>query len=431
MNKVKVAVFPCGSEVGLEIHRSLKYYRHFELYGFSSINDHGSISFDNYVGGLPFTNAPQFLEILKGQLEELSIDFIIPAMDEVGYLLKENEHFLGCEVVYPDLEIAKVIRKKSETYKALKEVINVPDTFDLTSAKKNLPVFIKPDIGYGSRNARVISEKAGFADIEGNIDEYIISENLPGEEFTIDCFTDHNGNLAFCGARKRERIRMGISVATSSAKNQDRFRVIASKISDALQMKGVWFFQLKEDKDNELKLLEVAGRVAGSMAYYRGLGINFIAAELFQRLGYPIHFAVNDFEHSMLERSFDCVITANHDFSGIYCDLDDCLILEGEKVNTVLVSFLYQAFNKGKKLVLITRHKLDPIQTLRKFRLDSLFDRIIHITDENKRKSDFIEQSDYIFIDDSFRERLDVQKAHGLKVFAPDSIPLFIQKNEF
>ena len=63
--KIRVLVFPCGSEVGLEIHRSLKYSRHIELYGGNSTDDHGKFVYDKYVGNIPFITDTNFLEHLK------------------------------------------------------------------------------------------------------------------------------------------------------------------------------------------------------------------------------------------------------------------------------------------------------------------------------------------------------------------------------
>ena len=57
----KVLVFPCGSEIGLEIHRSLKYNKDFELIGASSVNDHGMFVFENYVGNIPSVDDENFI----------------------------------------------------------------------------------------------------------------------------------------------------------------------------------------------------------------------------------------------------------------------------------------------------------------------------------------------------------------------------------
>ena len=61
MKKLKILVFPCGSEIGLEIHRSLKYSVHIELLGGSSVEDHGKFVFENYIGKIPFIDDSDFI----------------------------------------------------------------------------------------------------------------------------------------------------------------------------------------------------------------------------------------------------------------------------------------------------------------------------------------------------------------------------------
>ena len=38
---INVLVFPCGSEIGLEVHNALKYDKHINLVGLSSVSSHG------------------------------------------------------------------------------------------------------------------------------------------------------------------------------------------------------------------------------------------------------------------------------------------------------------------------------------------------------------------------------------------------------
>ena len=45
---INVLVFPCGSEIGLEVNNSLKYDKHINLYGLSSVPCHGKFVFQNY-----------------------------------------------------------------------------------------------------------------------------------------------------------------------------------------------------------------------------------------------------------------------------------------------------------------------------------------------------------------------------------------------
>lgn len=71
-------------------------------------------------------------------------------------------------------------------------------------------------------------------------------------------------------------------------------------------------------------------------------------------------------------------------YNAVYVDLDDTLVLHG-RLNTRLVRFLYQAVNERKRLVLVTRHRGEPLAVLRRFRIDSLFDRVVHITDGSRK----------------------------------------------
>jgi len=51
----RVLVFPCGSEIGLEINKALGHSIHFELIGASSVpSNHGKFVYKNYIEGIPY-----------------------------------------------------------------------------------------------------------------------------------------------------------------------------------------------------------------------------------------------------------------------------------------------------------------------------------------------------------------------------------------
>jgi hypothetical protein len=78
-------------------------------------------------------------------------------------------------------------------------------------------------------------------------------------------------------------------------------------------------------------------------------------------------------------------------------------------------------------VVLLTRHAHDINRTLTKHRLQSLFDEVIHI-DQTAKKSDFIVPEGAIFIDDSFRERMDVSRRHNIPTFDSSMLELLIDE---
>ena len=62
-NRKNILVFPCGSEVALEIYRFLRHSTHFHLIGANSVDDHGKFVFEYYIGGLPYVNSNDFNQL--------------------------------------------------------------------------------------------------------------------------------------------------------------------------------------------------------------------------------------------------------------------------------------------------------------------------------------------------------------------------------
>ena len=426
--KKNILVFPCGSEIALEVYRAVNHSTHFNLIGANSIEDHGQFVFENYIGGLPFITAPDFLEKFRQIIRENNIDAIYPAMDTVIELLKSNEDFFGCKVVSSPIETTQICLSKSKTYKVLEDVVKVPRTYTANELVKSggmFPVFAKPDIGYGSRGAKKISS---IEDLKAHLALYpscILSEFLPGKEYTVDCFSSNNGNLLFAAARERCRIMNGISVNTKPVKeNAEEFMDFAQKINETIKFQGAWFYQVKRDANGNLTLLEVASRFGGSSSLFRAQGINFALMSLFDAFDIPVSILRNGYD-VVMDRALDNKYKLDLKYSEVFVDFDDCIYLEKKFVNDALMAFLYRCMNKGIKVTLLSRHddeklgKLDEL--LDKLRIRQVFDRIIHLNPSQK-KIDSIDNTDSIFIDDSFAERKAVADKFNIPVFSLDMI---------
>ena len=59
--KKNILVFPCGSEIALDIYSSVEYSTHFNLIGASSVEDHGSFVYENYISDIPFITDESFI----------------------------------------------------------------------------------------------------------------------------------------------------------------------------------------------------------------------------------------------------------------------------------------------------------------------------------------------------------------------------------
>lgn len=425
--KKNVLVFPCGSEVALEIHRSLRYSTHFNLIGASSVDDHGKFVFETYVGSVPFHNSPDFVDVIREIIQRYKIDAIYPAMDAVAKTFKAYEHILNCKVIGSPLVTTEICVSKRLTYQILKSVIPIPVIYSSLKTVKEYPVFIKPSQGYGSRGIFLAKNNTSASEFLKNNTEnqdLLLCEYLPGPEYTIDCFTDRKGSLLFSGIRVRNRISNGISVNTRQVPDfENLFYKYAELINKCLNFRGAWFFQMKLDKNNKPKLLEVAARLGGSSALFRSKGVNFALLSAFDCFDFNVEVFQNEYEVE-LDRALSNKYKLDINYQNVYVDYDDCLLIEN-KINYQLIAFLYYARNQGKKLILITRHAGDLQQSLRNYHIESLFDQLIHLT-KYEKKSDYISLDNSIFIDDSHSERIEVKQKCKVPVFSPDMVEALI-----
>lgn len=427
MKRWNVLVFPCGSEIGLEIHRSLKYSTHINLFGASSTDDHGKFVYDKYVGQLPFIGDDRIIDALKNIVGQFGIDAIYPAMDSVICKLKNNERQLGCKIICSNVETTEICLSKRKTYELLSGKVKVPKVFASLREIENYPVFVKPDIGFGSKGtfiAHSVNDLKFFAR-KFNIHEYVILEYLPFAEYTVDCFSNYKGNLLFVGPRHRNRIWNGISVNTKMEKNDyGLFYEIATVLNKTLSFNGAWFFQMKRDINNQLTLMEIASRLGGSSSLFRAKGINFALLSVFDSFNVDVEIVMNGYDIE-LDRALDNKYMLPLEFSTVYVDYDDCLIIN-DKLNKELICFLFQAFTNGKKLILISKHVGDLKMALKKHRLDSLFDEVIQLRQEDE-KHEFIHDKNAIFIDDSFSERKMIASRLNIPVFSTDMVECLIR----
>lgn len=417
----RILVFPCGSEIGLEIHRSLRFSTHFDLIGASSVDDHGRFVFDDYVGGLPFHTHPEFLQHMANLVRERRIDAIYPTMDAVAETLQRLQPQLGCRVIGSDARVTALCASKTATYDLLEGAIPLAPRY-ATPESAQYPLFIKPDRGYGGRNSQRADHAEAARDFlaRNGSTPMLLQGYLPGREWTVDCFSDRHGALRFFAARGRDRISNGISVRTSpSADFTEEFARWAHAIHTALRPRGAWFFQAREDAKGQPRLLEVAARLGGSSGLFRCQGVNFALLSAFDAFDQDIKIQPNPYAIE-LDRALDNRYRVDIDYDHVYVDLDDCLLVRG-RVNHQLVGFLYKAVGEGKRITLITRHADELPETLRRHRIEGLFDEVLHLM-QGERKSAHITPVNAIFIDDSFAERQDVADLKGIPVFAPDMI---------
>lgn len=425
MREYNVAIFPCGTEIANEIINSLKNHKYFKCIFASS----ESTSYCNYrkqnINMLPYVSDNDFLDELNSFIETKNIDFIIPAHDDVAYELAYHEDRINAKIIGQTKRVNEIVRFKDVTYKHFTNLLPLATVFEKEPADVDYPVFTKPKRGQGSQNSLQLNNKTEFDAFftNNNIDDFVVMECLTNEEFTIDCFSD-KGSVLYFGARSREKTSRGISIQSTFITDNllnEQFQKFAQIISQNLMLNGVWFFQMKLDKNQELKLLEVGPRVSGTMMLNRSRGVNFVELALYQKLGFEVDVIVNDIEIS-LARALTPIYKHSINYENLYIDFDDTLFLDEMYINTDLMKLIFQAKNEEKKVYLITKNKkFNLASALHRFGITNIFDEIIHLH-KSENKVDFMKPNS-LLIDDSFLERKEAVE-HGIYAYGLDSIAM-------
>lgn len=420
--KRNILVFPCGSEVALEIHRAMRYSTSFHLVGASSVADHGRFVYQDYADDVPFHTSPDFIDHINHLVATRRIAAIYPAMDAVAKTLKLNESALNCRVIGSSMETTAICASKTAIYTTLSEHVPCPQWGCRLDAIESYPVFIKPDEGYGGRGTLLAEDPESARDFikASNASKLLFCEWLPGNEYTIDCFSDRQGRLLFVGGRLNKTMAYGTGVDIAEAhQHQDYFTGTAQRINAKLQPRGAWFFQMKEDRNGTPKLLETAVRPAGSSSFSRVKGVNTVLMSAFDAFDYPVSVTRNPYNVE-LGRALGLTFKFDVEYETAYVGFDNCILIDG-KINTRLVAFLYHALNHGKRLVLVTRRGGDVVPFLKRLRIYRVFDDILHLP-PGTSEAENISAHAAIFIDASHTARADVERNCGIPVFAPDTV---------
>lgn len=169
------------------------------------------------------------------------------------------------------------------------------------------PVCFKPSVSNGSRGFRILSENADEKDLlfnfkpyhtyirfedalrildKGPFPELLVSEYLPGDEYSVDCLCRH-GEPVLIAPRLRMKMVNGIS---TEGEVQQQHQVIdyCARIIRELRLHGNAGIQVKRAASGEFLLLEINPRVQGTISALLGAGVNLPVLAIKQELNIPI-----------------------------------------------------------------------------------------------------------------------------------------------
>jgi carbamoyl-phosphate synthase large subunit len=274
---------------------------------------------------IPYAHEKKFVDQLLCICQKKNIHIVMPLVTkELIPLSRHKDEFEknGIKILISNVDGLEIANNKSRLYQFLEwrglevPAFRIVETIDqFKSAVKELGypeknVCFKPSVSNGSRGFRIIAnnidehdlllkEKPDSTFILSNeavrilsvkpFPELLVSEYLPGEEYSVDCLANH-GKARLIVPRLRIKMINGITVVGEFVK-EEKIIEFCSQIIHELQLHGNIGIQLKKSGAGKFLILEINPRVQGTIAAALGAGINLPVLAVKQESGLEIRDA--------------------------------------------------------------------------------------------------------------------------------------------
>jgi carbamoyl-phosphate synthase large subunit len=272
---------------------------------------------------IPFAQEKNFIEELLSICERRNIHVLMPLVTrELIPLAQNKKKFEEQEtmVLVSNVDSLEIANNKSRLYQFLEwrgievpryKVVDNIDQFklaveELSANQKG--VCFKPSASNGSRGFRIIANDVDEHDLLFNekpnstyisfndairilsskpFPELLVSEYLPGHEYSVDCLADY-GEVKLIIPRLRAKMINGISVEGEFV-NDGNIIEYCSKIIKELKLHGNIGIQVKGSSAGKFLIIEINPRVQGTIVAGLGAGINLPVLAIKQELKLPIN----------------------------------------------------------------------------------------------------------------------------------------------
>lgn len=271
---------------------------------------------------IPLASDPGFIDAVLSLCRKKNIHAVLPLVTKELHPLSQHCKELelaGARLLISPTASLEIANIKSRLYEFLQwRAIPVPDFRVVETIEQfitaiealgypNKQVCFKPSVSNGSRGFRIVTEKINELDLllnqkpsstyisrqevvrilsSGSFPELLVSEYLPGEEFSVDCLA-RQGESILIVPRLRTKMINGISVEGEFIKNESII-TYCQQIIKELQLHGNIGIQVKKSVTGHFLILEINPRVQGSISTALGAGINLPVLAIKQELGMPI-----------------------------------------------------------------------------------------------------------------------------------------------
>lgn len=246
--------------------------------------------------------------------QEQNISLIVPTIDTELLLLAKSKELIEssttAKVLISDEKYIEICRNKIMSSEFFDENgFAVPKTLskqDIDKQNYSFPLFIKPLDGSSSVNAFKVDSKKQLDFFIDYIANPIIQECITGTEYTVDVFSDFDGNVITIVPRKRLATRSGEILKGQIDKNRIIIEDV-KRLMTALKTIGHITIQGFLGEDNIFRYIEVNPRFGGGAPMSFMAGANS-AENLIKLLsGEKLVYNEDYRDNIVLSRFDDCI----------------------------------------------------------------------------------------------------------------------------
>lgn len=269
---------------------------------------------------LPAPESSDYLDRLKSIVDSERVDVILPQTTREIEVLSKEKVTVEAWGVKVAISSYDAIERANDKYLILKECeengipvpahVLVSDFAALKAAILELgypekKVVVKPRLSNGQRGVKVISPESLTMDAylkekpsslmidlesflaifehEKNLPDLIVSEYMPGIEYTVDMYLADGHEVVI--PRTRDVIRSGISFQSTVEMQRTDIVDYSRKLGRSLNLRYCFGFQFKLDDQGVPKILESNPRVQGTMVASTMANFNMIYYTVMSAMG--------------------------------------------------------------------------------------------------------------------------------------------------
>jgi len=257
---------------------------------------------------IPSASSSDFLDEVLRICDFYHINVIQPLVTKELEIFSENISMFSAKdikVCVSPISNLRIANDKGKLLSALvKSNISVPEFYvvdtieDFIDASEKLgypnkTICFKPTKANGSRGFRIIDSKVNKKEIlfgqkpnslyisydeainilkDGTFPQLLVMEFLPGDEYSVDMLVDHGKTLCAI-PRLRQVMNGGISVDCTVVNHTDVIEY-AVRIAEVLDLHGNIGIQVRRDKDDNIRILEINPRVQGTIVCCSAAGVD-------------------------------------------------------------------------------------------------------------------------------------------------------------